>query len=122
MLAFVAVAAISSSATVAPRVEIYTRTICAAHGLDPDADAGYERCRTTPAVQADAAQLMAVISTLSGLLTTLTAAWWGSVSPLLVLSPRGSGSGTDYGLDFDYGIGLDFLGISMYMRSLGTRG
>ncbi|KAI0723991.1 MFS general substrate transporter [Cerioporus squamosus] len=48
MLALVAIAAISTSGTVAPR--------------------------------ASAAQLMAVISALSGLLSTVSAAWWGSLS------------------------------------------
>lgn len=87
MLALVAVAAISTSGTVAPRVEIYTRTICRDFGLDE----GYEQCRADPKVQASAAQLMAVISALSGLLSTVSAAWWGSVSswPCVISSGPG---------------------------------
>ena len=74
MLALTAVAAVSTSGTVAPRVEIYTRTVCRAYGFD-QAD-----CMENPQVGAVAAKLMALIATLSGLLSTLTAAWWGSVS------------------------------------------
>lgn len=76
MLTLVAVAAVSTSGTVAPRVEIYTRTICRDYGLD----VGPAGCRSDPKVQAAAAQLMAIISASCGFLSTVTAAWWGSVS------------------------------------------
>ena len=79
MLTLVAVAAISTSGTVAPRVEIYTRTVCQVYdlGLDPD------ECRADLKVQATTAQLMAVISAMSGFLSTVTAAWWGSVRSIV---------------------------------------
>lgn len=76
MLTWIAIAAISTSGTVAPRVEIYTRTIC--HTYNPDMSP--EECRANRTVQADAAQLMAIMSTVNGLMSTVTAAWWGSVS------------------------------------------
>ena len=74
ILGLTAIAAISTSGTVAPRVEIYTRTVCHAHGLDS------AECMTDPVVGAAAAQLMAILATVSGTLSMLTAAWWGSVS------------------------------------------
>ncbi|KAI0647308.1 major facilitator superfamily domain-containing protein [Trametes meyenii] len=76
ILALSAIAAISTSGVVAPRIEIYTRTICQVYGVDATAD----ECLSDRAVQAAVAQLIAVFSTTSGLLTTLTTAWWGSLS------------------------------------------
>ena len=76
MLVVVAVAAISTSGTVAPRVEIYTMTICRALGHRTD---GSGTCHTLPDVQAAAATFIAIVSGLTGLLSTLTAAWWGAV-------------------------------------------
>ncbi|KAH9945899.1 MFS general substrate transporter [Epithele typhae] len=73
ILCLCAIAAISTSGTAAPRVELYTRTVCASHGLDP------AECNT-PEVSAAAAELMATLMTLSGALAMLTAAWWGSLS------------------------------------------
>nr|VWO98033.1 MFS domain-containing protein [Ganoderma boninense] len=77
MLALVAVAAISTSGTVAPRVEIYTLTICRALGHDTNGPAS---CHTQPEVQAAAATFIAIVAGLSGFLSTLTAAWWGALS------------------------------------------
>ena len=90
MLTLVAVAAISTSGTVAPRVEIYTRTVCQVYdlGLDPD------ECRADLKVQATTAQLMAVISAMSGFLSTVTAAWWGSVSTTFLTLVRWKGADT----------------------------
>ncbi|KAL1944682.1 hypothetical protein VTO73DRAFT_3112 [Trametes versicolor] len=76
ILALSATAAISTSGVVAPRFEIYTRTICQVYGVD----ATSRECLTDPTVQAAVARLIAVFTTISGLLTTLTTAWWGSLS------------------------------------------
>ncbi|KAI0748590.1 MFS general substrate transporter [Daedaleopsis nitida] len=76
MLTWIAIAAISTSGTVAPRVEIYTRTIC--HTYNPEMSPA--ACRTDDTVQASAAQLMAIMSSVTGLMSTVTAAWWGSLS------------------------------------------
>lgn len=75
-----ATAAISTSGVVAPRFEIYTRTICQVYGID----ATSRECLTDPTVQAAVARLIAVFTTISGLLTTLTTAWWGSVRPAIL--------------------------------------
>ena len=81
ILVLSATAAISTSGVVAPRIEIYTRTICEVYGVDAASDA----CLADRAVQAAVARLITVLSTTSGLLATLTTAWWGSVSsPCLV--------------------------------------
>ena len=76
ILVLSATAAISTSGVVAPRIEIYTRTICEVYGVDSASDA----CLADRTVQAAVAQLITVLSTTSGLLATLTTAWWGSVS------------------------------------------
>ena len=71
-----AVAAVSTSGTVAPRVEIYTLTICRALGHDSD---GPALCHSQPDVQAAAATFIAIVAGFSGFLSMLTAAWWGAV-------------------------------------------
>ncbi|KAI0664635.1 major facilitator superfamily domain-containing protein [Cubamyces menziesii] len=76
ILVLSATAAISTSGVVAPRIEIYTRTICEVYGVDSASDA----CLADRTVQAAVAQLITVLSTTSGLLATLTTAWWGSLS------------------------------------------
>ncbi|KAI0333493.1 MFS general substrate transporter [Cubamyces sp. BRFM 1775] len=76
ILVLSATAAISTSGVVAPRIEIYTRTICEVYGVDAASDA----CLADRAVQAAVARLITVLSTTSGLLATLTTAWWGSLS------------------------------------------
>ncbi|OBZ69346.1 putative membrane protein C14C4.07 [Grifola frondosa] len=59
-----------------PRIEIYTRTLCKAYGVGPDT------CLSDPSVQASVARLITVLATSSGLLATLTTAWWGALSDL----------------------------------------
>ncbi|KAL7283592.1 hypothetical protein ACG7TL_003027 [Trametes sanguinea] len=76
ILVLSATAAISTSGVVAPRIEIYTRTICQVYGLD----AASNECLTDRTVQAAVARLITVLTTTSGLLATLTTAWWGSLS------------------------------------------
>ncbi|CDO72941.1 hypothetical protein BN946_scf185002.g126 [Trametes cinnabarina] len=76
ILVLSATAAISTSGIVAPRIEIYTRTICQVYGLD----AASNECLTDRTVQAAVARLITVLTTTSGLLATLTTAWWGSLS------------------------------------------
>ncbi|KAI9057904.1 MFS general substrate transporter [Trametes sanguinea] len=76
ILVLSATAAISTSGVVAPRIEIYTRTICQVYGLDAASD----ECLTDRTVQAAVARLITVLTTTSGLLATLTTAWWGSLS------------------------------------------
>ncbi|KAI0362392.1 MFS general substrate transporter [Trametes cingulata] len=78
ILVLSATAAISTSGVVAPRIEIYTRTICQVYGVDASSD----ECLSDRTVQAEVARLITVLSTTSGLLATLTTAWWGSLSDL----------------------------------------
>ncbi|KAI0780685.1 major facilitator superfamily domain-containing protein [Trametes elegans] len=76
ILLLAATAAISTSGIVAPRIEIYTRTICQVYGVEPASGA----CLSDRAVQAAVARLITVLTTTSGLLATITTAWWGSLS------------------------------------------
>ncbi|KAI0636728.1 major facilitator superfamily domain-containing protein [Trametes polyzona] len=76
ILVLSAISAVSTSGVVAPRIEIYTRTICHVYGVDAASD----ECLSDPTVQAAVARLITVFSTASGLLATLTTAWWGSLS------------------------------------------
>lgn len=105
----VPLAAAATAATMAPKVEIYTQLACATHkpeyrsdnGTLPStyglSDEGNERtddvckhrsrdavdkqrlCTTDPVVQAAVAQMNLAMAVTLGVLTCLTAAWWGSV-------------------------------------------
>ncbi|KAF9039314.1 MFS general substrate transporter [Panaeolus papilionaceus] len=95
MLALVPLASIAASATIAPRIEVYTYLACREYRqatshtpllaifsqqnfnniLDEETP-----CASDPVVQAAAAKLITVITTVVGVLTCLTVGYWGSFS------------------------------------------
>ncbi|KAI0957937.1 hypothetical protein AcW1_006164 [Taiwanofungus camphoratus] len=105
-LSLIPFTSIVTSATMAPRIEIYTQLVCEAYkpeytigrGADRDDepplfsimkklpslvpldDNGWELCSSDPVIQAAVAKLSLVMATCTGILGCLTTAWWGSMS------------------------------------------
>ncbi|KAF9819793.1 hypothetical protein IEO21_01884 [Rhodonia placenta] len=100
-LILIPLASVAMSATMAPRIEIYTRLVCDAYrpeytvgrGKDrlpnPDVvfspsvildDKTYELCVADPVVQKAVAKLSLAMITTMGVLGCLTTGWWGSLS------------------------------------------
>ncbi|KIY43476.1 MFS general substrate transporter [Fistulina hepatica ATCC 64428] len=97
MLVILPMPSIGTAATTAPRVEIYT--ILACNQLHPDifrhtyddietdqdlvsglADGASQVCNTDPAVQAAVAKISTAMALAMGILSCITAGWWGSYS------------------------------------------
>ncbi|KAL4246070.1 hypothetical protein ABKN59_003276 [Abortiporus biennis] len=88
-LVFVPFSAVAISATLAPKIEIYTRLACEVYrpefsdstqiGLLGD-DERQRKCASDPTVQAAVATLNMVIATTMGTLGCLTTGFWGSFS------------------------------------------
>ncbi|PCH37836.1 MFS general substrate transporter [Wolfiporia cocos MD-104 SS10] len=98
-LSLIPLTAIAMSATIAPKVEIFTRLVCDVYkpeytvGRDdlPNKDLldltrmafngkTYELCASDPVVQKAVAKLSLIMIATMGCLSCLTAAWWGSLS------------------------------------------
>ncbi|KAF9265617.1 MFS general substrate transporter [Marasmius fiardii PR-910] len=87
LLPFIGVA---TAATMAPRIEMYTLLACRVHRPDIFAEASPSTmthlnadnrpCFSDPVVSAAVANLLAVMTTTTGVLSCLTTAWWGSFS------------------------------------------
>lgn len=100
------IGAMAMSSTIAPRVEVYIKLACQeirpeynSHPLlSPDGERGgvigwpsyigtvtvprpSAKCQADPEVQAAVASLGATITTIMGILSALTAGWWGRVCP-----------------------------------------
>ncbi|KAJ7054518.1 major facilitator superfamily domain-containing protein [Mycena amicta] len=75
---------IVQTATAGASVELYTTLICNQVYPEPTSDNNLNSipgpCFGDPTVQAEVAKLATVIATVTGILTFLTAAWWGSFS------------------------------------------
>ncbi|EKM55220.1 uncharacterized protein PHACADRAFT_143280 [Phanerochaete carnosa HHB-10118-sp] len=93
LLALVPFAAVARGAEMAPRIGIYTQLACAAYKPELSSDngtlpatytyaPGYDPrlCAKDPVVQEAVAQMNMAVSVTTGVLTCLTAAWWGSLS------------------------------------------
>ncbi|CAL1705198.1 unnamed protein product [Somion occarium] len=90
--------AIATAATLAPRIEIYTKLICEVYKPDLSSprenesytalssfpsmydDGNQKRCAADPVVQAAVAQLNMIITTSAGIMGCLTTGWWSSLS------------------------------------------
>ncbi|ETW85959.1 hypothetical protein HETIRDRAFT_471204 [Heterobasidion irregulare TC 32-1] len=87
----------ASTATTAPRIEVFTNIICDAykHSKSPGSDWDSERlglsvlsmtpysplvCSSDPVVQAGVATVLAAMATTTGILSCFTTGWWGSLS------------------------------------------
>ncbi|KAF9265618.1 MFS general substrate transporter [Marasmius fiardii PR-910] len=90
LIALLPFTAMAMSATIAPKVEIYTMLACRAYRPDIFPEAGPDAmvhlkddnrpCFSDPVVSAAVAKLAAIITTSTGVLACLTTAWWGSFS------------------------------------------
>ncbi|KAJ8079128.1 hypothetical protein PM082_013416 [Marasmius tenuissimus] len=95
LIAMMPLSSMAMGATIAPRIEIYTMLACRVHKPDIFEESGFlvgrgsnihasddhsRACFSDPVVSAAVAQLGAVMSASMGVLSCLTAAWWGSFS------------------------------------------
>ncbi|KAF9258534.1 MFS general substrate transporter [Marasmius fiardii PR-910] len=77
---------VAHAATKAPRVEVYTTLICRENRPDIFPQGGFpfsgidKACYSDPVVSAEVARLVAIMTTIAGVLSCLTTAWWGAFS------------------------------------------